>query len=204
MSPRPYRLGERQSQVERTRERVLRAALKLFPSKGVHNVSIEAVAAAAGVSRGIVYHHFGSKRGLIDAMNMNLMQKAGLEHVWQAAQHPDAVTGLRDFFRENCKFLSATASAIHIGRYLSLSDVDARRSFVASYVTARKVFLASVIDRLGGQGRLDPQWARDDAIDVLMVLTGAEAYESVVVFAKRSLDEGAETLFRMASVLLNK
>lgn len=202
MSPRPYRLGERESQVEDTRRRILRAALSLFPSKGVHNVSIGAVAEAAGVSRGIVYHHFGSKRGLLDAMNTKLMKEGGLDSVWQAAHHTDIVTGLRDFIGENCRFHSVTASAIHIGRYLSLTDADARRSFEASYVTTRKLFLTGVVDRLAEEGHLHPVWTREEAVNALMVLTGAEAFDSVVIYAKRSLEDGADTLFRMASVLL--
>lgn len=170
--------------------------------KGVHNVSVGAVAEAAGVSRGIVYHHFGSKRGLLDAMNLHLLELGGLDRVWNAAQHNDPVTGLRDLLRENCSFLSKTASAIHIGRYLALTDADARRSFEATYIMGRKLFLTEVVARLADEARLDPLWTQDDAVEALMVLTSAEAFESVVVYAKRPLDEGAETLFRMASAFL--
>lgn len=202
MSPRPYQLGERAPQVEETRRRILKAALSLFPSKGVHNVSVGAVAEAAGVSRGIVYHHFGSKRGLLDAMNLHLQQVGGLDRVWKAAQHEDAVTGLRDFLRENCSFLSKTASAIHIGRYLALTDADARKSFEATYIRGRELFLTELVGRLVDEGQLHPLWTREDAIEALMVLTSAEAFESVVVYTKRTLDEGAEILFRMASAFL--
>lgn len=202
MSPRPYQLGERAPQVEDTRRRILRAALSLFPSKGVHNVSVGAVAEAAGVSRGIVYHHFGSKRGLLDAMNLHLQQVGGLDRVWEAAKHKDAVTGLRDFLTENCRFHSKTAAAIHIGRYLALTDADARESFEATYMRGRKLFLTELVNRFTDEGQLHHLWTRDDAIEALMVLTSAEAFESVVVYAKRPLDEGAEILFRMAGVFL--
>lgn len=202
MSPRAYRLGERAPQVEETRRQILAAALKLFPARGVHGVSIEAVADAAGVSRGIVYHHYGSKRGLLDAMNLHLMQDAGLDRVWEAAQHENAVTGLHEFLRQNCRFHSKTASAIHIGRYLALTDADARKSFEASYVTARKLFLSGLVARLADQGHLHPEWTPEDAVEVLMVLTSAESFDSVVRYANRSLDEGAALLSRMASVLL--
>ncbi len=198
MSPRAYRLGERAPQVEETRRQILAAALKLFPSRGVHGVSVEAVADAAGVSRGIVYHHFGSKRDL------HLMQDAGLDRVWEAAQHEDAVTGLHEFLRQNCRFHSKTASAIHIGRYLALTDPDVRKSFEASYIRARKLFLKGLVARLAEEGHLHPEWTPEDAVEVLMVLTSAESFDSVVRYAKRSLDEGAALLARMAAVFIAK
>lgn len=202
MSPRAYRLGERAPQVEQTRRQILSAALKLFPARGVHGVSVEAVADAAGVSRGIVYHHFGSKRGLLDAMNLHLMQDAGLDRVWAAAQHENAVTGLNEFLKENCRFHSKTASAIHIGRYLALTDAAARKSFEASYIRTRKLFLSALVARLADQGQLHPEWTPKDAVEVLMVLTSAESFDSVVRYANRSLDEGAALLSRMAAVFL--
>lgn len=202
MSPRAYRLGERAPQVEETRRQILEAALRLFPARGVHGVSVEAVAHAAGVSRGIVYHHFDSKRGLLDAMNLHLMQNAELDRVWEAALHEDAVTGLHEFLKQNCRFHSKTASAVHIGRYLALTDADARKSFEASYVRTRKLFLEGVVARLADQGHLHPKWTPKDAVEVLMVLTSAESFDSVVRYANRSLDEGAALLSRMAAVFL--
>ena len=202
MSPRAYRLGERAPRVEETRRQILGAALKLFPARGVHGVSIEAVANAAGVSRGIVYHHFGSKQGLLDAMNLYLMHDARLDRVWAAAQHEDAVTGLREFLKETCRFHSKTASAIHIGRYLALTDADARKSFEASYIRARKLFLSGLVARLADEGHLHPEWSREDAVEALMVLTSAESFDSLVRYAKRSLTEGAALLSRMATVFL--
>ena len=60
----------RRTQAERTaetRRRVLDAAAALVASHGAHAVSLAAVGEAAGYSRGIVNHHFGSKEGLFDA-----------------------------------------------------------------------------------------------------------------------------------------
>lgn len=176
--------------------------MQLFPAQGVHGVSVEAVAEAAGVSRGIIYHHFGSKRGLLDAMNLHLTQDAGLDRVWAAAQREDAVTALHEFLKENCRFHSKTSAAIHIGRYLALTDVEAQKSFEATYIRARKAFLNGLVARLADQGLLHPEWTSEDAVEVLMVLTTAESFDSAVRYAKRSLDEGAALLSRMAAVLL--
>ncbi|MFI0420526.1 TetR/AcrR family transcriptional regulator [Spongiactinospora sp. 9N601] len=52
----------------RNREKVLAAAAKLFQEKGVENVSMDAVAAAAGVGKGTVFRRFGDRSGLAVAL----------------------------------------------------------------------------------------------------------------------------------------
>lgn len=47
------------------RERLLAAADDLFYRRGVRNVGIDEVIAAAGVAKASLYHHFGSKDALI-------------------------------------------------------------------------------------------------------------------------------------------
>ncbi|MFB1296403.1 TetR/AcrR family transcriptional regulator [Mycobacterium sp. pW049] len=61
----------RRTQAERsaqTRSRVLDAAAALVAAHGSHAVSLAAVGAAAGYSRGIVNHHFGSKTRLLEEL----------------------------------------------------------------------------------------------------------------------------------------
>jgi AcrR family transcriptional regulator len=53
--------------VER-REQLLDATKALVHEHGFHGLSIEAVARAAGVTRPVVYGHFGDLRGLLEAM----------------------------------------------------------------------------------------------------------------------------------------
>jgi AcrR family transcriptional regulator len=50
-----------------TRERILTAAIELMAEGGRSAVSMVAVACRAGVTRGTVYHHFGSQGGLLGA-----------------------------------------------------------------------------------------------------------------------------------------
>ncbi|ROR72964.1 TetR/AcrR family transcriptional regulator [Bogoriella caseilytica] len=51
-----------------TAREVLAAARDLFASRGFAQVSLDDVAQSAGVTRGAVYHHFGSKQGLFRAV----------------------------------------------------------------------------------------------------------------------------------------
>jgi AcrR family transcriptional regulator len=70
------------SQVQRkaeTRRRLLDAAAELFASKGVHAVSLDAVAVAAGRTTGAVYAHFGGKAGLVLALLDETSRQVGRE-----------------------------------------------------------------------------------------------------------------------------
>ncbi|MET9249146.1 helix-turn-helix domain-containing protein [Nonomuraea sp. NPDC003709] len=52
----------------RNREKVLAAAARLFAEKGVEAVSMDAVAAEAGVGKGTLFRRFGDKSGLAVAL----------------------------------------------------------------------------------------------------------------------------------------
>jgi AcrR family transcriptional regulator len=51
-----------------TRERILQAAVRLLAESGGDPVSTRTVCAAAGVGAPTLYHHFGDKDGLLDAV----------------------------------------------------------------------------------------------------------------------------------------
>jgi len=61
--PRPERADAR-----RNRLKVLEAAERLFAEQGVKNVSLDAIAAAAGVGKGTVFRRFGDRAGLAVAL----------------------------------------------------------------------------------------------------------------------------------------
>jgi AcrR family transcriptional regulator len=55
-------------QSQATRTALVQAALPLFAQRGFADVASEEIAAAAGVTRGALYHHFDGKRGLFQAV----------------------------------------------------------------------------------------------------------------------------------------
>ncbi len=59
---------------DRTLRAVIRdEALRLFADRGADAVSIRQIATAAGVSPGLIVHHFGSKEGLREAVNQYVL-----------------------------------------------------------------------------------------------------------------------------------
>src|ERR1700752_1197302 len=64
----------RSAQEDRTARAVIRdEALRLFAARGPDGVTVRQIAAAAGVSPGLVLHHFGSKEGLRQAADEHVL-----------------------------------------------------------------------------------------------------------------------------------
>jgi AcrR family transcriptional regulator len=71
----------RAQQQERTRERLLNAAETLFGDRGIHQTSLDQIAAAAGLTKGAIYANFGSKKELIAAiLDRKLTEDDGEPH----------------------------------------------------------------------------------------------------------------------------
>ena len=70
------------------RLRLLHCALELFAEHGYDAVGVQRIVVAAGVTKPTLYHHFGNKRGLLDALlaahfspfNERLRQVAAYHH----------------------------------------------------------------------------------------------------------------------------
>ncbi|GGS34473.1 TetR/AcrR family transcriptional regulator [Actinokineospora fastidiosa] len=56
------------SRTDATRRRLFEATLRLVGTRGMVGLTVDEIAAEAGVAKGTVYYNFGSKDGLIDAL----------------------------------------------------------------------------------------------------------------------------------------
>ncbi len=86
---------------EETRELILKAAEKLFAAQGLQSVSMQDIAAEAGVSRATVFNQFGSKILVLDAITARSLEtyRAMLRAALDDAQAPTAAL-LRRLFRQ--------------------------------------------------------------------------------------------------------
>ncbi|MEY2452821.1 MAG: hypothetical protein QOD92_2395 [Acidimicrobiaceae bacterium] len=88
----------RRTQAERsatTRAALLAAARELFAADGFAATGREQIAERAGVSRGALYHHFGSKEKLFRAVVEELEVEIGEQVMIAASQSDDAAEELR-------------------------------------------------------------------------------------------------------------
>lgn len=66
--------GQTPPDVPSTADRIRDAALKRFAAHGVAATSLRSVAEGAGVSVGLVQHHFGTKSGLVAAVDQHVLR----------------------------------------------------------------------------------------------------------------------------------
>jgi AcrR family transcriptional regulator len=96
---RSHLVSRRQPRGQETRERILAVALSEFASRGYHAVSVEDIAAAAGVTKGAVYYWFTDKADIGRDLLHQLYDR--LTHEGLAALDPDGdtVTSIRRAFQ---------------------------------------------------------------------------------------------------------
>src|SRR5260370_1014922 len=97
MPPRPYRMSRRQQAVDWRRAYMRAAARRVLRAPGSADFSLNAVARRAGVTRLTVYHQFGSRRGLLEALFDDLAARGGLYELPSAFREPDPETALERY-----------------------------------------------------------------------------------------------------------
>ena len=85
---------------ERTRERILEAALKEFAAKGFAGARVDAIARRAAINKRMLYHYFGDKEELFRAV---LRRKVSERQVWAADLPRDPAERLPFWFQAACK-----------------------------------------------------------------------------------------------------
>jgi AcrR family transcriptional regulator len=159
-----------------TRERICEAALLGFAESGVEATSIRDVAAAAGVSPGLVQHHFATKDKLREAVNGYVVERAAetfaelpsgdsAEEIQR--ELGDRVTG---WAREHPEAL------LYVARLSADEDPAALEIFDAFLGIA-----SSQWERLAEEGLLRPDvdldWA---ALQAIVLILGSALFEGAI------------------------
>jgi AcrR family transcriptional regulator len=111
----------KKQQSESTRTRILEAALQLFSTKGFSATSTKTIAQAAGVSEGLIFHHFGNKLQLLMALKTpERSLGANLERIAMACRDLPASRFVEEVV---LKFMALVASD---GRMLNLLLSESR------------------------------------------------------------------------------
>jgi AcrR family transcriptional regulator len=179
MSPRPYRLGRRQEAAEETRARIIAAARDLLSaSGGVSGFTIDSVARQAGVARMTVYHQFGSKQGLLEALFDSLAAGGGMAQLADAFRRPDPLDALDAFVAVFGRFW-ASERLIH-RRLHGLAAIDPEfEPVLRARQSRRREGLGVLVGRLLKRRGRPSARAVERAVDVLYALTSFEMFDTL-------------------------
>jgi AcrR family transcriptional regulator len=147
-----------------TRERLFEAAARVFEEAGIGGASIEAIAAAAGFSRGAFYSNFNSKDELIIAMLEDHVEKAIRRNLDLLAKHgnlDDFLDALKTMDRSRQDPLGRSP-LLHMEMILFVARAATRRPELAKRLRARRRLIAEIVEttqKAGGRtGGGDPEW----------------------------------------------
>jgi AcrR family transcriptional regulator len=179
MSPRPYRLGERASTIQQTRDRIVEAARALLmASDGFTSFSIEAVARQANVARMTVYYQFGSKIGLLEAIFDTLAANGGIAQLANVFRLADPHEALAEYIRIFSQFWDS--ERLIARRLRGLASLDQEFELVVrARDERRRKALGALIQRLADQeGRPTPD-AINQIVDLVFTLTSFDTFNTL-------------------------
>jgi AcrR family transcriptional regulator len=169
---RRYASPARTAAAEQTRARLVETAAQLLADQpNISAFSLEAVAKAAGVTRLTVYHQFGSRRGLLEAVFDVTAAKAGImARIAGAMQKPDPRAALAALIGMFCAFWQ------EVRPMARLHDAAASDPELAEAVGARNERRRNAITVLMGRmGRGEDR----DLIDLVYTLTSYRTFEAL-------------------------
>src|SRR6201987_3950399 len=146
-----------------TRDKLFEAAARVFEEQGIGGASIEAIAAAAGFTRGAFYSNFKSKDELIIAMLEDHVAQSIRRNLDLRAEHktmPEFLNALRSMDRSRQDPLGRSP-LLHMEMILFVARAEKRRPELAKRLRARRQMvpeLVAIISRHEGKNFENPGW----------------------------------------------
>jgi len=180
---------------------VLEAARSLFSEGGYYEISVEDIAAAAGVVRSTIYNLFGSKVALLEAVVHDALRRAGFQGLRDAMAREDAAEAAHAMIVAGCE-LWATEHVI-FRKVIGLAAVDdAVRGLIDRLEASRRDDMGRLVTRLAEQGYLRAGCSEERAVRVFELLTSFEAFDHFFTRAGLGPAETAEELWLQAQATL--
>jgi AcrR family transcriptional regulator len=171
-----------------TRARILESAWELAREHGTSAVSVKDIAAAAGVSRQLVYFHYKNRAGLLLAMARHHDRRSGFVERVVATRELPPVESLEALLREWCAYLAEiqpVVRALEAAWATGAEGADAWRDRMDDLRVAIRIPLERVAD----EGRLAPGWSVDTATDWVWTHVHPSSFECLVGVRGWSPDE---------------
>lgn len=168
---RPYRSSLRSSAVSANRQRVLDAASRLL-EEAQAQVSMEAVAKAAGVSRLTIYKQFSSRRGLLEAVFDDHAMRGGIKQLISATENPDPLAGLDTVVDILCDFWAAHPLIARL-QDAARADPELARA-LESRQERRREAMDALVGRIVHTAR-----RRADAVDLIAALVSPPTFRAM-------------------------
>jgi AcrR family transcriptional regulator len=197
VSPRPYQMAQRQIAGDLTRGRILAAAHDLLAAEDFPELTMDAVARKADVSRLTVYYQFASKAGLLEALYDYIAKRGQMDRLAEVfRQGNDPLRTLHDFILTFAHFWASDRNVIRRLHALGTLDPEIAPGLLARN-QRRQQGLKVILDRYCSV--YPPLTAEQElaALDTLHMLTSFETFDALSGDG-RSVEEVAKIVCKLA------
>ena len=182
------------------RAQILDAAIRCFADKGYSGTSVDDIAALTHLSKGAIYHHFRSKRGILLALFEGW--SADLLTRWRSIGEQSGP--LEALGRDAQEVLNLVEDVVPLSRAglefcsLAARDDDLRERIAAGYADSRR-YLTGLIEEARQQGLVRDVRAQPMATVLIALFEGLfllKAIDPEAVDIEAAWREGTSTLLR--------
>jgi AcrR family transcriptional regulator len=179
MSPRPYNMEKRRAFASETRTRILEAARQLLATQSETDLSMEAIARRANVSRLTLYYQFNSRTGLLEALYDYLANRGNMRRVPEVFLEPDPAAAIDKLVSIFVGFWASDPVALRRLRAIAVLDPEIAKGIQAR--DARRAHIArELLKRMATAGRKKfTKQQPNAATTVLSMLTGFATYDAL-------------------------
>jgi AcrR family transcriptional regulator len=188
MDKRRYVQRRRAESAAQTHERILEAARESLRSGPLGAVRVDEIAREAGVARSTVYVLFGSRAGLFDALATDLLERGGFDRIGATFRLPDARAALLESLEAGVVVYASEPDLARSILTLAVTDPDAAAA-VRRFEHGRWPGMRNLAGRLKDQGALRDDLTRDEAAEILWILTSFATFDQL--FRERGLGASA-------------
>jgi AcrR family transcriptional regulator len=162
------------------RDHILETAWALARERGVQPVTVADIAAASGVSRQLVYHHFDSRAGLLVAMARHHDVAVGFRRSVADARELPPVDALEALLRVWCDYIP---DILPVARALEAAVITGDEGGAAWRDRIDDIHEAFrlAVERVAADGRLAPGWSVATAADWVLARSHISTWQHLVV-----------------------
>jgi AcrR family transcriptional regulator len=174
------------SNADATRIRILDTAWRLARERGLAAVTVAEIAAAAGVSRQLVYVHFSSRAGLLVAMTRHQDARSGFRDRALATRELEPVPALEALIRAWHEYVPEILDVAAELEAALLTGGEAAAAWRDRMGELREAFRVAVA-RVADASALAPGWTVDEAAD--WIWARCQPSDRVHLVAERGWEE---------------
>jgi AcrR family transcriptional regulator len=191
---RAYEQKARAESAAETRKRILDAVIERLRKEPAKRISVDAIAADAGVARSTVYLVFGSRAGLFDAVAEEVYERAGYLQVLEAIRVPDPMDTLRGGIAEGVHMFARYRDVFRALFSMEELEPAATAGAIRRVEEQRAEGMMWLARRLSRAKQLKPGLKIKEAAHMLWIATSFEGFDLLYTSRGLTADETARVL----------